>query len=108
MPFYDLNWAATPSAIVRDGDYKLIEYFGDYFDAAHGDRYVTRPRLELYNLRLDLSERANLAQREPKRAARMQAQLHAWIKSCGAAIPGLNPGFDPPRAFEKTAGMPKA
>jgi len=20
MPFYDLNWAATPSAVIRDGD----------------------------------------------------------------------------------------
>ena len=106
MPFYDLNWAATPSAVIRDGDYKLIEYFGDYFEAQEGDRYVTRPRLELYNLKLDLSEKRNLAEQEPTRTARMRTQLHAWIKSCGAVIPGANPNFDPQRAFEKTSGMP--
>jgi arylsulfatase A len=108
MPFYDLNWAATPSAIMRDGDYKLIEYFGDYFDAEDGDRYVTSARLELFNLTTDPSEKINLATREPQRTAKMQRQLRAWIKSCGASIPVTNPNFDPKRAFEKISGMPRA
>ncbi|MEZ5355290.1 MAG: sulfatase [Bryobacteraceae bacterium] len=29
-PFYELRWAVTPSAQVRDGKYKLIESFGDW------------------------------------------------------------------------------
>ena|GEM_PF-2786871 len=62
-PFYDLKWAATPSAIIRDGSCKLIEYFGDYFEAQDGDRYVTRPRLELYNLKVDLGPYANTTPR---------------------------------------------
>lgn len=75
MPFYDLNWAATPSAVIRDGD---------YFEAREGDRYVTRPRLEFYDLKVDLSEKRNLAEQESVRTARPRTQLHACIKSCGA------------------------
>ena len=34
MPFYDVRWLATPSAAIRDGDWKLIESFGDSIDEA--------------------------------------------------------------------------
>lgn len=33
MPLHDLRWAATHSAVIREGDWKLIEPFGDSFDA---------------------------------------------------------------------------
>ncbi len=39
MPLYDLRWAATPCAVIRDGDWKLIEHFGDSFDS----RLIYRP-----------------------------------------------------------------
>lgn len=97
LPLYDLRWAATPSAVIRDGDWKLIEHFGDSFD----EQLRHRPgrRLELFNLRADLGETDNRAAAEPDRATRMSAQLHAWIKSIPAEIPGPNPHTDPAKRF---------
>jgi arylsulfatase A len=100
MPFYDLNWAATPAAIIRDGNYKLIEAFGDYFDASNNYAYVTQPRLELFDLAKDPGETTNLAPKDPARARRMRAQLHSWLQSLDAPIPTRNPNFNPERAFE--------
>jgi arylsulfatase A len=102
MPFYDVRWAHTPSAILREGDFKLIEFFGDYLDANRGGEYVVGERLELYNLRDDVSEQQNLASANPQRVKQMRAKLHAWIRSCGEQLPALNPNFDPKRALAES------
>jgi len=99
MPLYDIRWAATPCAAVRQGDYKLIEYFGDSFDGA---TYRPGHRLELYHLRDDAGETRNLAAAMPALASRMRDDLHAWIQRCGAVVPGLNARYDPERALEET------
>jgi arylsulfatase A len=104
MPFYDIRWAHTPSAVIREGDYKLIEYFGDFIDARAGARYIPGHRLELYNLRTDIGEKQNLASRESARAAALQKKLHAWMKTCGVRAPGLNPNYDPARALVERRG----
>ncbi len=106
MPFYDLRWAAVPSALVRDGDWKLIESFGDHFELGANARYVAAPRLELYNLRTDAGEQRNLAGTEGIRAESMRAGLHRWIESCGAEIPALNTDHDPERQFGETRTRP--
>ena len=62
---------------MRDGDWKLIE------------RYETGA-LELYHLANDLSERTNLAEKEPLRSRAMQAKLLAWRKDVGAKMPTAN------------------
>lgn len=100
MPLYDLRWAATPCAVLRLGDWKLIESFGDWFDDE--PRYHAGHKLELYNLRADLGESQNLADTESERARQMQFQLHAWLKSIPAPIPGENPHFDAKRMLEET------
>ena len=103
-PLYDLAWGATPSAAVREGDWKLIESFGDWFDDAgvyHEGRHV-----ELYNLRADLGETRNLAEAEASRSARLSGQLHTWIRAMGAELPGLNPNFDRARAHKRPAQKP--
>jgi hypothetical protein len=82
---------------VRTERWKLIEHFGDSFDEAQ--RYRPGRKLELFNLRTDLGETTNRAPAEPDRAAWMSAQLHAWIKSIPAEIPGPNPHTDPARRF---------
>ena len=76
LPFYQLHWGATPSAIVREGDWKLIEFFGDWIDP---DRSVTRWERgsKLYHLRNDLGERQNLAGTEHARAEAMRTRLRA-------------------------------
>ena len=66
LPLYDLRWGATPCAVIRDGDWKLIDYFGDSFDAA--GRYHSAERIELFNLRTNLGETTDLAAKEPERA----------------------------------------
>lgn len=100
MPLYDLRWAATPCAVVRDGDWKLIEYFGDWFGA--DAVYRAGHHLELYNLRSDLGETRDLAGSEPQRAAQLGGQLHAWMQSVSATIPGTNPHFDAQKSFVET------
>lgn len=81
MPFYDVRWLAAPSVVVRDGDYKLIEYFGDCIDEDRQAEYRVGARLELYNLRDDLSE--------PK----------TWLTTCRSAPltcrSACMPGFAP-------------
>ncbi len=100
MPLYDLRWAATPCAVVRDGDWKLIESFGDWFDEEL--RYQAGQRIELFNLRDDLGETRNLADSEKQRAERMRLQLYDWMKSVPVPIPGENPHFDSGRMLEET------
>jgi arylsulfatase A len=103
MPLYDILWAGTPCAIVRRGDHKLIEYFGDSYD---GPRHVIGNKLELYDLRRDVGETRNLAGDMPQLAEQMRADLHAWIQSCGSPVPGLNARFDQERALEQIKVRP--
>lgn len=100
VPLYDLRWAATPCAVVRDGDWKLIEYFGDSFD--ENLRYRPGNRIEMFNLRDDLGETRDLAATDPDRAGKLRAQLRAWIESIPAIIPGENPHFDPAKMLQES------
>ncbi len=70
------NQGGTPGSSVRMGDYKLIEFFED-------------GRIELYNLREDISEDNNLADTEPELAKKLQDLLSYWRESVGAIIPEL-------------------
>ncbi len=100
LPLYDLRWAATPCAVIREGDWKLIEHFGDSFDEQMN--YRPGRKLELFNLRTDLGETDNRAVADPSRATRMSAQLHTWLKSIPATIPGPNPHTEVARRFIET------
>ena len=101
MPLYDHLWGATPAAVIREGDYKLIDFFGDYIDIELGFKYIPEGRLELYNVREDLGETNDLYRSMPEKVQSMRTKLHAWIKSMGESIPGENPYYDPKRALEK-------
>jgi len=103
-PFYDLNWGLTPCASIRVGDTKLIEFFGDRFDAAH--QYVPGRRIEMYDLSEDLGEQTNLAETMPARRKELHAQLRAWMQEYGVPVPGSNPHYEPARAFETTREKP--
>ena len=104
FPFYELRWGVTPCAVIRDGDWKLIDSFGDAFDAT--GNYRPGPRVELFNLRQDPGEVEDVATREPARARALQEQLRAWIRSMGAEIPGSNPAYDPTRPLRETRVKP--
>jgi len=62
------------SGAVRKGDWKLIEY-------------LDADRKELYNLADDISEKNNLAGKNPEKVAELQGLLKAWRKDVGAKIP---------------------
>ncbi len=63
-----------PGAAIRDGDWKLIEFYHD-------------DKVELYNLSEDLGERRDLADRKPAKRDALLGKLHRWQKSMGAKMP---------------------
>lgn len=77
--FHYPHYYATTSPVgaIRQGDWKLLEYFEDN-------------HLELYNLKDDLAESKNLAQEMPDRAKELQQRLAAWRQSVGAQMPTPN------------------
>lgn len=105
MPLYDLRWGATPCAAIRRGEFKLIEFYGDRFDAT--GRYVPGHQLELYDLQNDIGERKNLALARPELAERLLKQLRNWQSNLNAEIPTKNPHFDPQRRFVETRDKPE-
>ncbi len=60
MPLYDPQWGTSPAAVIREGDYKLIEFFGDYIDVDSNLCYTPEGRVELYNLKKDIGESEDL------------------------------------------------
>jgi arylsulfatase A len=101
MPTYTTNYGRTPCAVIREGDWKLIHWFGDYLDTSgftpddkpYG-KLVVGSRTELYHLRDDPGERKDLAADRPKKTAHLTKTLHAWHDRTGAALPTPNPAFD--------------
>jgi arylsulfatase A-like enzyme len=71
------SWRTTPAGAIRSGDWKLQEFFED-------------GRIELYNLREDLSQTNNLAAKLPDKANALHAQLAAWRESIKAPMPAKN------------------
>jgi arylsulfatase A-like enzyme len=71
------TWRTLPVATCIAGDWKLMEFMEDQ-------------RLELYNLKDDVSEQHNLASSQPEKAKELQTQLHAWQTSVAAKMPAKN------------------
>ena len=76
------NQGGTPGSSVRCGDHKLIEFFED-------------GRLELYNLREDVSEEHNIADDEPQVTKELKTMLTDWREEIEAIIPEPNPDYKP-------------
>ncbi len=72
------QWRTTPAGAIRDGDWKLLEYFED-------------GRLELYHLKEDVGERRNLAAERKEKAAELREKLAAWRAEVKAPMPEKNP-----------------
>ena len=68
------TWRTTPVGVITVGDWKLMEFFED-------------GRLELYNLRDDLSEQVNLAGKNPEKTKELHEKLVAWRASVRAPMP---------------------
>jgi uncharacterized sulfatase len=104
MPTYTTNYGHTPCAIIREGDWKLIHWFGDYLDATgftpddkpYG-KLIVGPHTEVFNLREDPYETHNFATDRPKKTTHLTNALNAWLKRTGAKLPAANPDFDEKR-----------
>lgn len=72
------NQGNSPSAAMRQGDWKLITCFED-------------DTTELYRLDTDAGERQNLAESEAERTTAMLNRLKEWQASVGARFPTPNP-----------------
>jgi arylsulfatase A-like enzyme len=80
---HDALFRTRPGSALRQGKWKLHEYFED-------------GRLELYDLESDLGERSNLADRHPEKAQELRRLLEKWRAETNAPVPTEpNPKYDP-------------
>ena len=76
-------WRTTPAGAIRQGDWKLIEFFED-------------GKVELYNLKDDISETNDLAKTKLDKAKELHRILVQWRKSVNAPVPTeKNPKYEP-------------
>ncbi|NOY82669.1 MAG: sulfatase [Kiritimatiellaeota bacterium] len=87
FPHYVIRTGNLPSSYVRRGDWKLIRF---YADGVGG-----KDRFELYNLREDIGEEHNLAERYPERVRALDALIAKHLAEIKAVIPKPNPAYDP-------------
>jgi arylsulfatase A-like enzyme len=80
-PHYS-NQGGTPSAAVRIGSWKLIQFYED-------------SHVELYDLAGDPGETRDLSSEHPERAGELLGVLDRWRIEVGARLPSSNPGYDP-------------
>ena len=84
----------APSSAVREGRFKLIEFF-------------ETDTVELYDLQADPGETHDLAREQPERAAELRRRLAAWQKELGAPCPREpNPSYDPAMTRGRRKGPP--
>ncbi|MYB50934.1 MAG: sulfatase [Acidobacteriia bacterium] len=86
-PHYS-NSGSTPMGAIREGPWKLLEFFED-------------SHVELYNLETDPAETTDLAEIDSRRARSMREELSGWRDSVGASLPAPNPEFDPARQRQR-------
>lgn len=86
-PHYS-DQGGTPSGAIREGAWKLIEFFEDN-------------HLELYNLELDPGEQYNFASSFAGKAYDLRRKLAAWREQMNAAMPRPNPHYDPTQAYAR-------
>jgi arylsulfatase A len=69
-----------PGAAIRQGVYKLIEFYQDQ-------------HVELYDLKSDLSEQHDLARSRPRQAEQLRQKLAAWRQAVGAQMMTRNSNY---------------
>ena len=79
FPHYG-NQGGTPGSSIRDGDWKLIEFFED-------------GHVELYNLRDDIGETRDLAGEQPHKARELRERLTEWRARIEARMTTPNPDY---------------
>jgi arylsulfatase A len=68
----------TPVSMVREGDWKLLHYYQD-------------DRVELFHLKDDPYEQAEISSQEPDRTQHLREKLEQWLHDSNAALPMKRP-----------------
>jgi len=76
--YHGSTWA--PGAAVRQGDWKLVEFYEEGI-------------AELYNLKSDIAEREELSSQHPEKKEELRKLLKRWQKEIGAELPVPNPDY---------------
>lgn len=85
----------TPAGAIRQGDWKLIEWF-------------ETGRQELYNLSDDLSEKNDLSKSNSDKRQELYEAMLAWRERVNAPVPTTpNPRYDPAKAADQAQGKRK-
>jgi arylsulfatase A-like enzyme len=72
-----------PASVIRSGDFKLHQFYED-------------GHVELYNIKEDIGETADLAGKNPAQVKLLENRLEAWKKKVNALVPTkLNPDYAP-------------
>ena len=82
FPHYSNHGMQSPGGAVRDGDYKLLEYFEN-------------GTVQLFNLVNDIGEQNDLSKIEVQKAKVLTDKLHQWRKGVAAQMMKPNPDYDP-------------
>lgn len=81
-PHYHNSTTWKTGGAIRDGDWKLIEFF-------------EQDSIELYDLRNDIGERNNIASQHAAKVNELRGKLAEWRKATGAIMPTKNPDPKP-------------
>jgi arylsulfatase A-like enzyme len=84
FPHYSNHGMQSPGGAVRQGDYKLLEYFEN-------------DSVQLFNLQDDPGEQFDLSREKPELAARLRRMLHTWRTKVSAQMMAPNPDYQPLR-----------
>jgi arylsulfatase A-like enzyme len=77
-PHYYFFPETSPVGAIRQGDWKLLEHFED-------------GKLELFNLKDDLQEQNDLAEKLPEKVGELHSALKRWREKVNAQMPEPNP-----------------
>ncbi|QEF96624.1 Arylsulfatase [Stieleria maiorica] len=81
FPHYSNHGMQSPGGAIRQGDFKLLEYFENN-------------TVQLFNLAQDIGEQHDLAKQQPAKAKKLRNKLHAWRKQVGANGMEPNPDYN--------------
>ena len=84
-----------PSGAIRQGDYKLIEWYEETLWGATN-------QVSLFNVREDIGETNDLSRDMSELAGEMRKKLHDWRMAVNAQEMMRNPNYDPERAYQRS------
>ncbi|MEO0445531.1 MAG: sulfatase [Verrucomicrobiota bacterium] len=82
FPHYSNHGLQSPGGAIRDGRYKLLEYFEN-------------GSVQLFDLANDIGEQNDLADIEVQKVRELKEKLHQWRQEVDAQMMTPNPDYDP-------------